>query len=439
MKNLQAALSALRASLGDAAIDEDPRRCLKASRDYFWMSPILNPILSNRPPAAAIVQPASSEEVATALRIAYEHAIPITPRGKGTGNYGQAVPYDGGIVLDLNGLNRVIDVEDEWITAESGCNFDQLELAANCSGQELQIIPSTTKSSLGGFLGGGAGGAGSVEHGFLWNNFVDWLEILPCTASPKPFRVYGPECYDYLHAFGATGIITQARVRLRPRRDWTALYFSFDATNLKGAAHAAKAFVHLPVIPRLNSFSLPGVVELMPPHPGMPSGRISARPMADSSTILECIRIAEKHGGRFEAEQPDGLDNLHKLSYNHVTLRAKQKRPDFCHLQVAGDALIERTDEILSILPESSLHMECRLIGDKYSFGGLLLSRFVNQGTMAAAIVTLRSLGLAVINVHSHQLGEGHLPTLEGVHRAREKNDPKGLLNSGRVPHFEHA
>lgn len=429
-----AALNTMRQALGDTQVDVDPRSCKIASRDYYWMSPILSAELGDRPYASGIVSPRNTDELSQALAIAYEHKTPLTPRGKGTGNYGQAVPYDGGIVLDLTNLNRIISIDQDWITAEVGCTFQQLEAAAAETMQELQIVPSTTKSTLGGFLGGGAGGAGSVQYGFLWNAFVASLEVLPCNAEPKPFQVTGEDCNDYLHAFGTTGVIIAAKVRLRPKRDWTALYFSFEADNLAGAAAAAKAFTKLPIIPRLNTIDLADAVALMPHHPGMPNGRISLRPMADKATTAECIQIVEQNGGRFELERPEDLETLHLLSYNHFTLRVKRKRPDFCHLQVAGDALLEKTDAIIALLPEATLHLECRLVLEKQSFGGLLVSRFVDQATMDDAIANLRQMGLMVVNVHSHKLGEGHLPKLENVLATKTRNDPRNLLNAGRIP-----
>ncbi|MBC2607944.1 FAD-binding oxidoreductase [Pelagicoccus albus] len=432
--DLPSAINALKASLGDEAVDCDARSCQIASRDYFWLSPILSQQLRDCPLASAVVKPQNLLDLAKALSIAYQYEVPITPRGKGTGNYGQAVPVDGGIVFDLTAMNQVIEVESDWITAETGCNFLQLEAATESLDRELQIIPSTTKSTLGGFIGGGAGGAGSVQYGFIWNDFVDSLEILPCVENPEPFWVSGEECLNYLHAFGTTGIITKAKVRLRPRRNWTALYFSFGADQISKAAAAAKAFTKLPIVPRLNTFDLPEAVALLPKNAAMPAGRISLRPMVDKSTVDNCIQIVEQLGGRFEAEKPEDLENLHLLSYNHFTLRAKQKRPEICHLQLAGDAMVEKTEAILSLLPDSALHLECRLVDDKQSFGGLLVSRFVDRATIANAIESLRSLGLQVVNVHSDKLGEGHLPKIENVIRTKAVNDPKNLLNRGRLP-----
>ena len=57
--------------------------------------------------ADIVVSPTSEADVVRVLQAALELGIPVTPRGTGTGNYGQAMPLSGGILLDLSGFNRV--------------------------------------------------------------------------------------------------------------------------------------------------------------------------------------------------------------------------------------------------------------------------------------------------------------------------------------------
>ena len=90
----------------------DPHRFLTAptiierlSKDFYWYSPVLKKQLDGKY-ADAVVQPINVEEVRNILRFCYEHDIPVTPRGAGTGNYGQAIPLLGGLVLDLSRMER---------------------------------------------------------------------------------------------------------------------------------------------------------------------------------------------------------------------------------------------------------------------------------------------------------------------------------------------
>lgn len=415
--------------------DVDPAVCRQASRDYFWMSPILQSELADRPPAEAVLIPKSVEELQSCLSWAHRHRIAVTPRGKGTGNFGQGVPMDGGIVIDLSQLNQVISVMPGWIRAQAGCTFRQLEAAANESGQELQLFPSTTQSSLGGFLSGGNGGAGSVNYGMILDDYVGELTVVPCTEKASPFSVQGENCYPYLHAYGTTGLITEATVRLRTKRDWTALFFSFPPDMINAVAAASLEIVKLPIVPRINSFDLPNTVAYFDEEKLMPNGRISLRPMVDRSTVGAVREIVERHGGRFEGDDPQALDLLHTHSFNHPTLKVKQRRPDFCHLQIKGITLIYNLPTLLAMLPEATFHFDSRREpSGEDSFGGILLSRFVSIELVKAAITKISALGLHVIDVHSHHLGGSHPPSLETIHQTRRFTDPLGLLNSGRIP-----
>src|SRR5688572_23479717 len=98
-------VTAFRAELGDIPVEDHPRIVQQKSRDHYWYSPILKAQL-DQVTAQLVVSPRSQDEVVTILGAAYKHEVPITPRGAGTGNYGQAMPLAGGAILNLMGLDR---------------------------------------------------------------------------------------------------------------------------------------------------------------------------------------------------------------------------------------------------------------------------------------------------------------------------------------------
>lgn len=415
------------------SVDGAARRI--ASTDYYWMSPILSARIDPKVALADVVlKPTSLEELRQMVSLCCRCEVPLTPRGKGTGNYGQAVPLAAGAVLDTSALNRVHEVGDGWIDAECGATFVDLEAAANAAGQEMSLYPSTDKSCLGGFLGGGAGGAGSVKNGFKWNNFVQALTIVPCTEIAEPFQVAGEALNYHLHAFGTTGIFVRAKVRLEPKQDWTAVFISFPGTEWRATASCALEICRMPVAPRLCSLDQATTLELFPEHRWMPKGRTNLRVASDTRMLDTVSEIVQRHGGRVEGIDADEIPTLHNHSYNHVTLHAKKARPDFCHLQVTGDALFERADEVAEVLPETTLHSEARKVGQILSLGGVLLSRFVDEPTLRAGMASLGEIGVNVIDVHTYEVGAAHLPHVEDVVRIKQCTDPKGLLNPGKVP-----
>src|SRR5690606_24659830 len=150
-------VTAFRAELGDIPVDDHPRVVQQKSRDHYWYSPILKAQLDGVT-ADLVVAPRTQEEVVTVLRETYRHEVPVTPRGAGTGNYGQAMPLAGGVILDLMGLDRIISVSTDSVRAEAGIVLEKLdETTIEAVGGELRFHPSTYRmASLGGFIAGGS-------------------------------------------------------------------------------------------------------------------------------------------------------------------------------------------------------------------------------------------------------------------------------------------
>ncbi|MGE5827425.1 MAG: FAD-binding oxidoreductase [Micromonosporaceae bacterium] len=434
-----AALQRLVTALTSASIEVSTVEAVRraASTDFAHLSPILPGLLPARP-ADAVVLPRSIEELTTAVALAHGHGVPITPRGKGTGNYGQAVPLAGGIVVDLTRVDQVLNVGPGWVRAQAGSTFVALEAAARRHGQELAMSPTTVGSTLGGFLAGGAGGVGSIEHGWLWDGFVLALDVITCPPGAELLTVAGDDCRPYLHAYGVTGIIAAATVQLRPARDWTAVLASFPADAATPAADAGLAAMRLDPPPRSVSLDDPSLVALYPPDQAMPPSRFSLRCTVDTSTVDRLHDIVTAHGGRVEAVRPSAPGYLATLAFNHVTLRARQANSQLCHLQVSGDALRHRRDDVLATLPGAMLHLDgLRTHADPADaaagrgYGGLLLSEFRDTATLYAGVAALRQLGVYVVDPHTWLL-DG--PALPAIRQTARRNDPAGLLNPGKLP-----
>ena len=139
------------------AADLAPIECIAAravlrtkSRDFFWYSPVLNEKLKGVS-ADLVVCPANEAEIVRTLAYCHAHRIPVTPRGGGTGNYGQAMPLKGGIVLDLLRLNRFLWLKDGVARVEAGLKLIDLENHSLPQGWELRFHPSTRRTAtIGG-------------------------------------------------------------------------------------------------------------------------------------------------------------------------------------------------------------------------------------------------------------------------------------------------
>jgi FAD/FMN-containing dehydrogenase len=424
-------------SLGPDQVSTVEAARRSASTDFAHLSPLLPRLLPDRP-ADVVVFPRDAADVVTAVGLAHDHGVPVTPRGRGTGNYGQAVPLAGGLVIDLSRADRVLEIGDGWIRAEAGATFVALEAAARQHGRELAMFPTTIGSTIGGFLAGGAGGLGSIEHGWLWDGFAVTLDVVACPPGDGPLSIHGGLCRPYLHAYGVTGIITAATVRLAPARDWVGVLASFPPDAGAEVADAALALLRLDPPPRLVSLDEPDVVATFPRDPAMPPDRHSLRAIVDASVVDAVRERVKVHRGLVEDVRPDGAAYLATFAFNHVTLRARRARPDLVHLQVSGDALVTARSAVRAALPGAMLHLDgLRLFLDRSDptrgrhFGGLLLSRFRDAATLYDGIARLTELGVHVVDPHSWLLGG---PALDDIRTVAAANDPAGLLNPGRLP-----
>ena len=106
-----AAIDGLRADIAGISVADDAATLKLKSRDFYWFSPILKAALDDKR-AELVVSPRTKDEVKRVAAACVRHRVPLTVRGGGTGNYGQAVPLSGGVLLDISGLDRVVSIMD---------------------------------------------------------------------------------------------------------------------------------------------------------------------------------------------------------------------------------------------------------------------------------------------------------------------------------------
>ena len=129
----------------------------RRSRDYFWYSPILNEQLKDKL-ADIVVTPKDESEVIRVAAACAKYRIPLTVRGGATGNYGQCVPMEGGVVLDMAAMNAIEWQKPGKIRVQAGAKLWDIDAATRPNGWELRMHPSTKRSAqIGGFVAGGIG------------------------------------------------------------------------------------------------------------------------------------------------------------------------------------------------------------------------------------------------------------------------------------------
>ncbi|MGU3435114.1 FAD-binding oxidoreductase [Actinomycetes bacterium M1A6_2h] len=397
----------------------------KASADWAKMSPILEEQLPLGL-ADVVVWPPNADVVAPIVALAVRHGVPVTPRGKGTGNYGQGIPMRGGVVLDLSRATAIVAVGEGTITAEAGARMTTLESSAREHDQQLWIYPSTSGSSIGGFLAGGSGGTGTIAHGSNMDGFVVSVDVALADGRDALVTVSGDDVQPYLHAYGVTGVIARTTVRLEPIQDWRGLYCSFG--TFEEALQVLRPLGALTPRPRLVSADVPTVVAALPKDPAYPPGRASLRAIVDVDALDAATALVEQGGGRVEAvrEGPTTSAKISSLSYNHPTWHLQKTSPGtYFHIEVGGDALIDRYDEVNAVYEDSMLHIEA---GHKAPIG-MLNGRYRSPQQVYDGIDRLRELGVGVHSPHQWYVDRN----VESVKKHAAKTDPTGILNPGKL------
>jgi len=429
---------------GVAVSAEEVRRNV-ASRDFAWLSPVLSAKLPG-PVADLVAYPASPEELALCVGEAAERGVPMTLRGRGTGNYGQCVPLAGGMVIDTAALDKVIEVGPGWARAQPGASCMKVERAARSAGQELTIFPSTTSSTIGGFVSGGTGGSGSIEYGMVWDGFVLAMDVLPATPACQPVAVtptgpapgavmpadLGPTpssmgSAPFLGTYGTVGVISELTVALGRAWHWTGLAAS--AAGFEAAIEAARALLASGAAVRLLGVSEAALVPDFPPAPWLSAGRASLRAVVDVDNLgLACAAIRSA-GAQVDATAEDLVGPVTQLSFNHVTLRAKRADAGICHLQLAAPDLPGQVAALRRHLPEARLHVDAMRAGGDLGFSGLVISRFGGEQALRASMRALADEGVRVVDPHTWAVWD---PT-GSVAEVASFMDPDALLNPGKL------
>lgn len=445
-------IAALKRDLDGIKLDDHPAIVQQKSRDFYWYSPVLKAQLDHIK-GDLIVTPKNEDEVIRALAACHRHGVPVTPRGSGTGNYGQAMPLSGGVVLNLAEMNEIKTIAPGRVVTGPGAVLADIDKATRAhSGQELRLSPSTyNTASIGGFIAGGSGGVGSINFGGLrdFGNVLR-LRVVTMEAEPKALELTGEDLHKVTHAYGTNGIITEVEMPLTAAYDWIDVIVGFD--KFMGAARYGNALACQDGI--LTKLITP----IAAPVPQLYFKR-HQKFLREGQSI--CVVMVAKHGldaflaftrragGEviFNAatatdEDKKGVPPAYELAWNHTTLRALRVDPSITYLQSLYPfpnqlALVEKMDAMFP--GEVFSHLEfVRLDGNITCFG-LPLVKFTTEARLNEIIRLHEENGCPIFNPHRYTLEEGGMKQTDEIQLAfKRETDPQGLLNPGKMIAWEN-
>jgi glycolate oxidase len=180
-------------------------------------------------PAAAVL-PDSAEEVAAVVAACHRAGVPWVARGSGTGLSGGSLPVEGGVVISLSRMRRIleVDLDNQRILVEPGVTNAQISAAVGPTHFYPPDPSSQVICSIGGNVAENSGGVHCFKYGFTTNWVVGCEVVLPDGSTTVLGGALGEldrPGYDLLGAFvgseGTLGVATKIWLRVTPAPEAT--------------------------------------------------------------------------------------------------------------------------------------------------------------------------------------------------------------------------
>ncbi|MCA3644071.1 MAG: FAD-binding oxidoreductase [Methylobacterium sp.] len=445
-------IATLKSRLGAIRTDDNPAILKQKSRDFYWYSPTLKRQL-DQVIADIMVMPKNLDELIHVLATCHSLGIPVTPRGTGTGNYGQAMPLSGGVLLDLSAMNAVKSIGNGRVVTEPGAILAEIDHETReKSGQELRLSPSTYHTAtLGGFIAGGSGGVGSIRWGGLrdYGNIIR-LKVVTMEASPRVLELTGDDLHKVSHAYGTNGIIVECEVPLAPAYPWVDVIFGFD--DLRQATEFSNSLGEQDglLLKELAVIAAPAPHDYFLRHRKfLPRDKHAVVLMVADFALLPLLAFARRWKGAellmrsdtLGDDEKKGLPPAFELAWNHTTLRALRVDPGITYLQVLYPFpnQVELVEKIHAHFGEEvACHLEFVKFDGKVTCFGLPLVKFTSEERLEEIIRIHEEMGAPIFNPHRYTLEEGGMKQTDEIQLAfKREADPQGLLNPGKMIAWE--
>jgi len=415
-----------------------------------------------------VVTPRSEEDVAAALRVAAAYEVPVVAWGGGSGTQGGAVPVHGGLVIDLKGLDRIIEIDERslTVTAQAGVNGDVLERALNERGLMLPHYPASSEwATVGGYIAARGSGVLSTRYGKIEDLLLSLRvalaggELIETVDVPR--HAVGPDLTQlFVGSEGTLGIITRATLEVVPlptERSFATLHFPDIPSGVEAFRRVIQAG-HRPSVIRM--YDEEATVRTLSPVVGEALDGVCAvvcfegEPAVVAAERAHTVELAREAGAReldpalgqtwwdrrYEFYKPPHHPDLPAI-WGTIDVVASYARIGAVH-QALQTAVRER------YAPHG---LQLRMhYSHWYRWGTMIYARFLipDGGADAAALhdriwadgITAVLEAGGVMNDH-HGVGlklapfmrAQHGASLETLRRIKSALDPLGIMNPGKL------
>ena len=433
---------AFSSELSGIEIISDRAQVVKLSQDYYHFSPVLQPLLSDKT-GDLVVRPASEAEVLRIAAACVKSQIPLTVRGAGTGNYGQCIPLKGGVILDTSKMHGIRWIKPGLACVEPGVKMSVFDKQARETGWELRMVPSTYRTAtIGGFIGGGSGGIGSITYGQLRDRGnLHAVRLVTMEDEPRVIELRGDEVQKVNHAYGTNGIITELEIPLAPAYAWAEIIVAFDdfmtSANFGQALGDADGIIKKLIC--VCAWPIPAYFAAF--REEIPEGKHCALLMVAESCLEPLQDLVREYGGTIcyqkNAQAASKGAAIAEFTWNHTTLHARSADPSLTYLQTIfppdkGLKLIEELYKYYG--DEVMMHLEFLRMNGRAIAAALQIVRYTTESRLNEIIRYHEEQGALIANPHTYILEDGGMKSINVEQlQFKELVDPYGLLNPGKM------
>ncbi|MFN3925853.1 MAG: FAD-binding oxidoreductase [Pseudanabaenaceae cyanobacterium] len=429
----------LREELTGIEIIDEPAQLEKLSQDYLYFSPILQPLLAKKR-AHLVARPSNEAEVIRVASVCAKYRVPLTVRGAGTGNYGQCVPLKGGVVLDMTKMSSIKSIDKGIAHVEAGAKMWHIEREARKLGYELRMFPSTVKTAtIGGFIGGGSGGIGSLRYGQLRDRGnLQKVRVISLTENPQIIELEGEAVQQVNHAYGTNGIITELVIPLGVAVEWYSAIAVFQ--DFMTCARFGQTLGNCDgiVCRMISVHSAPIPSYFIPLQNYVGERQSCALILIAENDVFTLQELVKDCGGQLTYSKPaaEGI-SLFEFSWNHTTLHARTAQPDITYLQAlfVDDPQLQKVEHLYhKFAGEVFMHLEFIRMQGKVIPAAIPLVHFTTVERINEIIHYWENLGVLIANPHTYILEDGGMKSIDEQQLAFKKRvDPYNLMNVGKM------